>query len=132
MKKQKLDRATGILRTLPSIYNGTDDGAKEASVGYVRYQRAIKELKAGKIDAIYIALQCIPRIEVLHMYLVIEREVRVRLNIVEYIPGSAKLCWDSTIRQPKYWAVCSAPVSFPPERMPMRGFQGIRYTEDLW
>lgn len=123
-------RPTGIIRTLPSIYNGTDD--KEASVGFKRYQASLKALEAGKLPAIYIALQAIPKQDVLHMYLLIEGEIRVRLNIAEYVPGTEQVCWDYTIRQPKFWAVCTAPVSKPHEPMKWKGFQGIRYTEELW
>jgi len=123
-------RPTGIIRTLPSIYNGTD--GKDASVGFRRYQASLKALEAGKLPAIYIALQAIPKQEVLHMYLLIEGEIRVRLNIAGYQPGSEQVCWDYTIRQPKFWAVCTGPVSKPPEPMKWKGFQGIRYTEELW
>jgi hypothetical protein len=119
-------RPTGIIRTLPSLYQ--DDG----NIGFARYTRAIEELEQEIIPAIYIALSAMPKIDVLHMYLLIEGQIRVRLNIVEYAPGTAEICWDSTIRQPKYWAVCSAPVERPPEPISRRGFQGFRYTEDLW
>jgi len=120
------DRPTGIIRTLPSLYNDNKN------VGYRRYVRSIRELEREIIPAIYIAMAQLPKIEVLHMYLLIEGQIRVRLNIVEYIPGSSEICWDSTIRQPKYWAVCSGPVSRPPEKILRKGFQGFRYTEDLW
>ena len=59
-------------------------------------------------------------------------ELHVRLNIAGYEPGGARECWDKTIRKPKFWAVCTGPVSRPPERILRRGFQGIRYTEELW
>lgn len=121
-----MDRPTGIIRTLPSLYS--DRG----NVGYRRYVRAIRELERDIIPAIYIAMAQVPKIEVLHMYLLIEGEIRVRLNIVEYIPGTSEICWDATIRQPKFWAVCSAPVIKPPESIKRRGFQGFRYTTELW
>lgn len=124
MKQEQ--RPTGIIRTLPSLYS--DAG----NVGYRRYVRAIRELEREIIPAIYIAMAQLPKIEVLNMYLLIEGKIRVRLNIVEYIAGTAEICWDATIRQPKYWAVCSGPVTRPPEHMERRGFQGFRYTEDLW
>jgi hypothetical protein len=120
------DRPTGIIRTLPSLYN---DGG---NIGFRRYVRSIRELETEKIPAIYIAMAQMPKIEVLHMYLLIEGFVRVRLNIVEYVAGTEEICWDSTIKQPKYWAVCSGPVSRPPRRIERRGFQGFRYTGDLW
>lgn len=118
-------RPTGIIRTLPSLYG-------EESVGAKRYATSIKAVERGRIEAIYIALQCIPRIEVLHMYLIVDGQIQVRLNIAGYEPGDSRECWDRTIRKPKVWAVCTGPVSRPPEQILRRGFQGIRYTEDLW
>ncbi len=120
------ERPTGIIRTLPSLYN---DGKQP---GYRRYIRSIRELTAGKIPAIYIAMAQLPKVDVLHMYLLIEGRIRVRMNIVEYAPGTSAICWDSTIRQPKFWAVCGLPLEKPPEPIKMRGFQGFRYTGDLW
>ena len=64
--------------------------------------------------------------------LIVDSEIQLRLNIAGYEPGDSRKCWDETIRRPKFWAVCTGPVSRPPERMLRRGFQGIRYTEDLW
>jgi len=119
-------RPTGIIRTLPSLYK---DGG---NIGYRRYVRSIRELKQGKIEAIYVAMAHLPKTEVLHMYLLIEGKIRVRMNIVEYVPGTAAICWDSTIRQPKYWAVCGLPLERPPEPILRKGFQGFRYTDDLW
>jgi hypothetical protein len=70
----------------------------------------------------------LPKTEVLYMYLLIEGQIRVRLNIVEYVPGTSEICWDATIRQPKHWAVCGGPVCRPPEKIYRKGFQGFRYT----
>jgi len=119
-------RPTGIIRTLPSLY------ASFEGPGTVRYKASLKALERGRLDAIYIALQCIPKFDVVHMYLIIEGRIDVRLNIAEYLPGDERECWDRTIRKPKFWAVCTAPVSRPPETILRRGFQGIRYTEALW
>ncbi len=118
-------RPTGIIRTLPSLY-GMD------SPGSVRYKSSIAALARGRLDAVYIALQAKPRVDVLHMYLIIDGVIHVRLNIAGYLPGDERECWDRTIRKPKLWAVCTGPVSKPPEKILRRGFQGIRYTEDLW
>lgn len=119
------DRPTGIIRTLPSLYGDASKGAR-------RYKRSIAFLERGSIEAIYIALQCIPKNEVLHIYLLVNGQVDVRLNIAGYLPGDERECWDERIRKPKYWAVCTGPVSHPPEQIKMTGFQGIRYTEELW
>lgn len=117
-------RPTGIIRTLPSLEPG--------HVGLKKYQDSVRVLKAGKIEAIYIALQAIPKQDVLHLYLVIEGRIVARFNIAGYEPGDSRKCWDGTYRAPKYWAVCTGPVSHPPEPIKRRGFQGFRYTEELW
>lgn len=120
-----MSRPTGIIRTLPSLYGDASAGAKA-------YHRSIRFLEAGQIPAIYIALQAIPKTEVLHLYLLIEGKIELRVNIAAYEPGEARECWDKTIRKPKVWAVCTGPVSRPPKPIKRRGFQGFRYTEELW
>lgn len=118
------ERPTGIIRTLPSLDPG--------HIGKQKYEASIIGLKRGLIPAIYIALAQKPTIDVLHIYLLIEGEIKVRLNIAGYEDGDARECWDQTIRKPKYWAICTGPVSEPPEPIKRRGFQGFRYTEELW
>jgi hypothetical protein len=118
-------RPTGIIRTLPSLYG-------DESVGARQFHRSIKLLEQEKLPAVYIALAQMPKLEVLYMYLLVDGEITVRLNIAGYEPGDARECWDKTIRQPKFWAECTGPVSRPPEPIKRRGFQGFRYTEDLW
>ncbi len=118
-------RPTGIIRTLPSL-------SGNASVGAKRYELSIAMLERDQIPAIYIALAQMPKIEVLHIYLLMDGEIKVRLNIAGYEPGSKRECWDNTIRKPKFWAVCSAPVSRPTVPICKKGFQGFRYTVDLW
>jgi hypothetical protein len=119
-------RPTGIIRTLNSL------SSADPSIGREKYEMSMKLLEAGRIEAIYLALPGVPRHEVLHIYLIIDGEIQVRLNIAGYEPGSAEKCWDEKIREPKTWAVCTGPVSRPPEPIKRRGFQGFRYTEDLW
>lgn len=119
-------RPTGIIRTLPSLY------ADSENIGHRRFLASIKALEAGSIPAIYIALASMPKQEVLHLYLLIEGKVEVRMNIAGYQPGDARECWDRTIRKPKVWVECTGPVSRPPEPIRLRGFQGFRYCDYLW
>lgn len=124
----KIIRPTGIIRTLPSLYGN-------ASIGARRYQQSISMLEREEIPAIYIALAQIPKIDVLHIYLLTDGIINIRLNIAGFENGgdmSPIKCWDEAFRQPKVWVICSAPVSRPLEPIYRRGFQGFRYTEDLW
>jgi len=116
-----INKPTGIIRTLPTINGGREN-----------FERSLALLKAGHNITIYVALQSVPKNEVLHLYLLVEGFVVVRMNIAGYEPGDARRCWDGETRQPKFWALCTAPVSLPPEPIKMRGFQGFHYTEDLW
>jgi hypothetical protein len=119
-----MDRPTGIIRTLPSFESGT--------IGYKKMNQAIAGIERGEHRVIYIALQAIPKVEVLHMYILVDGLITVRLNIAEYIPGYELECWDGSYRKPKHWAVCTGPAVKPPEPIRRKGFQGFRYTEDLW
>jgi hypothetical protein len=120
------ERPTGIIRTLIPRH---DDAENNGRAGY---ESAIKALEAEEIPAIYIALSAKPKVEVLHMCLLIQGKIEARLNIAGYKPGDASECWDGVVRQPACWAVCTGPVSRPSESLPKRGFQGFRYTPDLW
>src|SRR5438552_3613232 len=111
------NRPTGIIRTLPTLEKG--------STGYRKYVAAIRRLEQGGDDPIYIALSQMPRHDILHIYLLIGGKVRVRLNVAGYEDGDSRECWDTTVRKPKYWVVCTGPVSRPPEPVLMRGFQGF-------
>lgn len=118
------ERPTGIIRTLPSLEPG--------NLGRHKYRTSIAALKSGNIPAIYIALPAIPTKEVLHLYLIIDGQIGERFNIAGYEPGDSRKCWDGTYRAPKVWAVCTGPVSEPEAPIKRRGFQGFRYTGDLW
>lgn len=119
-------KPAGIIRTLPASY------AENKFAGYRALVRSIRHLETGAEDAVLIALPQLPIYEVLYIYLLIGGRVRFRLNIAEYTAGFKAECFDQTIRQPKYWAVCTLPVSRPSQPVRMRGFQGFRYTAELW
>lgn len=123
-----MTRPTGIIRTLPNLYADRD------RVAYDRMLTSFEALAAGKIPAVYIALAQRPTIDVLHIYILIDGQIICRMNIAGYEDGTETevKCWDQVSRQPNWWAVCSAPISFPPHPIERRGFQGFRYTEDLW
>lgn len=124
-----MSRPTGIIRTLPSLY------VKGENVGRDNYERSMNLLEANRLPAVYIAMPAVPKFDVLYIYLLIDGRIDIRMNIAGYEPGGENgpiKCWDETIRQPRFWATCTGPVVRPPHELKMRGFQGFRYTEDLW
>ncbi len=96
--------------------------------------RSYDALAEGKIPAIYVALHQKPRIEVLHLYILVGGSIVCRMNIAGYtdLDGEPLDCWDGVKRFSPWWVICSAPVTHPPHAILKRGFQGFRYTEDLW
>ncbi len=129
------ERPTGIIRTLP--WYGAEDGkhdAAEKTKAYDRMLKGFRGLESGE-GHILIALPSQPRFEVLHLYLLMDGQVRVRGNISHYLDGKrvgGVTCWDDSKRTAKVWAVVTGPVSWPSEEIRIRGFQGFRYTQALW
>lgn len=131
------DRPTGIIRTLPYFgAGGTGDGKKDAmGRAYRRMMKAFKGLARGDNGQILIAMGQKPTQDVLHCYILVGGEIRVRANIASFEPSDSiggLHCWDDTTRNPKWIAVLTSPVSFPPAPIARKGFQGFRYTQDLW
>lgn len=127
------ERPTGIIRTLP--YFGAETASDEAmNKAYERMMRAFACMESGEDASIHIALAQKPTIEVLHCYLLLEGKIVVRANISHFEPGDGRAVksWDGRSLAPKWWAVLTAPISWPPEEIKMRGFQGFRYTQELW
>lgn len=132
------ERPTGIIRTLP--YYGSHCTGEELKarmkLAYDRMIRSFNLLETGSrsITQVYIALDKKPAQEVLNLYLLIEGKIIVRGNIAGYAAGNSLdiKCWDDTVRRPNWWAVVTGPVSWPESPVKMRGFQGFRYTSDLW
>ena len=120
------EQPTAFIRTLPSFY------ADESTDGGRAHAQALRDLEADDANHIYIALSAKPKVEVLHVYLCIAGQITVRLNLASIEPGNKRECFDRSMRSPKFWAICTGPISRPPEPIPRRGFQGHRYTEDLW
>jgi hypothetical protein len=121
------ERPTGIIRTLPGE-------AKTYEFARNKMMRSYDALQAGKIPAIYVALPQRPKMEVLHLYMLVGGQIICRMNIGSFEDGQGWQleCWDGVSRSAAWWVVCTAPVSFPPEQIKMRGFQGFRYTQELW
>jgi hypothetical protein len=120
-----MDRPTGIIRTLPTIYADSEHLAMQ------RMERSIDRMMRGLKETIHIFLDQKPTLDVLYLYILVNGTIRYRFKIVEYMPGDRAVSWDGQKRSPKWMAVVTDPVK-PPHEIKMRGFQGFRYTEELW
>jgi hypothetical protein len=137
------ERPTGVIRTLPyfgaavssggKLHNATKAGAMNAA--YRRMMTALRNLDKNPEAYVYVAFPQKPTQDVLDCYLLVGGQIRVRARIGAWVAGSevgTVNCWDDSARDAKWWAVLTAPVSFAPETIERRGFQGFRYTEELW
>jgi hypothetical protein len=119
---------TGIIKCLPKKWYDEVGGEK-----YL--EKTFRKNIQKRGWQFYQSMACIPKYDVLHCYLLINGFVRFRLNIVVIESGGTMLFRDRPVPQhwnAKYWMILSAPVVEPSEPMPMRGFQGFRYTDDLF
>jgi len=136
----RTQRPTGIIRTLPwysdrhRAVDGKDFDTKKRKA-FDRMMHRFKLMEKSDSTSIIVSLAQRPIQEVLHCYIIIGNVVRVRATISRFIPGEEQAtvkCWDGSERYSKWWVELTAPVSWPPEEIRRRGFQGFRYTTDLW
>lgn len=123
-------RPTGIIRTLPYRPDSPEHFLRAA---YRKMLDGLNCLNRFDNAHVLIGLSQLPKIEVLHCYLLVSGRVIGRAHIASFDGNVGTLqCWDGTMRDHKYWAVLSAPYEPAPEVIRMRGFQGFRYTQELW
>lgn len=118
------DQPTGIIRCLPIAF------LREAG-GDEYLERVINLMNAGRWTY-YVSLPGKPRIDVLHFYLCIAGRVRYRANIIGYDSAGTRKVASGKNFSAKCWVNLGPPVVAPPHEWPLRGFQGFRYTEELW
>jgi len=135
IKLKKCDRPTGVVRTLPYYGAGNTSEAKAKRNAYRRMMKSFKRMERGADETVRIAFSQMPTKEVLHCYILVDGKIRVRANISHWEPGTGEQVNSFDGRDlsgASFWAILTAPVSWPPEEIECRGFQGLRYTEDLW
>jgi hypothetical protein len=117
---------TGIIRTLPAIY------ANPAHLACKNY-RACLDLMATDPDVVwFMALAKKPKLDFLHVYVLIAGRIEARFNFAGYRQGGKSRLWDGIERTPEAFAICAGPISRPPSPIHYTGFRGFRYTSDLW
>lgn len=124
----RMEKPEGILITMPVRFFSDYPGGEPQF-------RAIMD-KLNKVDIPWgQTISSIPKHEVLYCYLVFGGKVQYRLNIMSYEKGTSKEFNDGGIIRVfrnKNWVNLCAPIIPAPIDIPMRGFQGFRYTEFLF
>ncbi len=118
---------TGIIKCMPSKFVFHEYGAR-------RFVRDFVQRPNDNENSCFLfTLSAIPKVNVLHFYLLIAGRIRYRANISS-IEGRASRDFHDG-RGPIHgnaWAILTAPVVRAPFRIEMKGFRGFRYTEELW
>jgi hypothetical protein len=123
---------TGIIRTLPY---GPNHSEQQMRAAYQKMVRGLKRLNSSDSAYVLIGMSATPRVDVLHCYVIVEGKVIGRAHIAGYQDGDeqgAVQCWDNSTRRHRVWAILSGPFEPAPTEILRRGFQGFRYTNDLW
>lgn len=120
------EQPTGIIKCMPHKFVFDEYGA-------VRFiQDFFYKPNRDPNNVFYLTLSAIPKFDVLHLYLLVDKCIRFRANIVEFRgPATYKFSSTRTITG-KAWVVVGAPVIRAPFKIEMRGFQGFRYTSTLF
>lgn len=79
----------------------------------------------------------LPKHDVLYVYLVFAGEVQYRCILVNYERDTSKSFKDSRDQKIRHftkcnWVLFTGPVVRPNPPIPMKGFQGFRYTDKLF
>lgn len=90
-----------------------------------------KEINEGK-SFWFMSFPVRPKTKVLYLYVAFDGHIQFRVNIMDYRAGDGKTNLYGGSFFAKVWAICTGPMMFPPRPIPMRGFRGFRYTEELW
>lgn len=123
---------TGFIRTLPYGPNDDDEAMRLA---FRKMERGLERLNRSESAYVLIGLSQQPTVDVLHVYILAEGKIIGRARLAGYQDGKkqgAVPCWDGSTRKHKVWAILGGPYEPAPSTILRRGFQGFRYTVDLW
>ena len=116
---------TGIIKCLP------DSWVKQS--GGLKYIRSIKPGIDVGMRNWWMSFPTRPRLTVLYLYVAFGGAVQFRVNIAEFQEnlGPIRMSYGTEFTA-RFWAICTGPMVIPGGLVPMKGFRGYRYTEDLW
>lgn len=129
-KKESFDLPYGIAITVPIRFFEEGRYTRETFARFMLGHMNQKE------DAIWYQTICaIPKLDVGFVYLVIDGIVMYRLSIVEYLRNQSITFYDCDQLksfEKKNWVTLCGPVIKAPHNFLMRGFQGFRYTSEIF
>lgn len=121
----------GIALTLPVIFfedrKMTTDQFKKVFERHMRHEESWWNFK----------LTNLPTHDVAYVYLIFDKQIQYRCNLMCYERNQSKTFKDShdgKVRDfpNQNWVLFTGPVIKPPQEWPQKGFQGFRYTTKLF
>lgn len=116
----------GIIKTMPASW------VKELPNGLNNWETTF--LKMNEIESYHwtFNLSGKPKYEVLYFYLLMNGAIRYRANIIGYTGPETVKCYSGEHRYGKVWVNVAAPVIKLNPPITMKGFQGFRYTSEIY
>lgn len=121
----------GIMLTLPTMF------FEDRKTGIDDFKRMFERYMV-RDDAIWnFKLTNLPLHDVAYVYLVFDKQVQYRVNLVCYERNVSKQFKDAPDLKVRNfpncnWVLLTGPVTKPPYEWPQKGFQGFRYTTKLF
>jgi hypothetical protein len=99
-------------------------------LGFMRVFEALNETE----QCWYQKMRNKPKHDVLYCYIIIGGRIMYRANVSHYETGPAEIMKPNQLVSQINWnrLVLTAPIVKAPHKIEMRGFQGFRYTNELF
>lgn len=126
--KSEVTPPVGIIKTLPKeFFKNYKYG------GLCGFEYDFLAINNREEDYWIFNLQGKPKYKVLYFYLLYDGAIRYRANILGYTaPNTTFNCADGTVKHGKIWVQVGPPVIKLNPPVPMKGFQGFRYTSNIY
>ena len=99
-----------------------------------QFMKAFEALNEPEAGAWFQKMRNKPRHVPLYCFIVVGGRILYRANISHYETGRALIIKPNGLKQTIDWPrlVLTGPIVKAPEKIPMRGFQGFRYSNQLF
>lgn len=122
-----------ILINVPNaffLHEGKITGDREAA--FRRFYEAMGTAELSSDAAFYHFMGAIPTIEIQHIFVCFKGLVQYKAILVEFLRNQPVMLHDYQHPEPRNWCVTTGPVIKAPFEITQKGFQGFRYTKELF
>lgn len=121
----------GIMLTLPVMF------FEDRKMTTEHFKKVFERHMQGDDSWWNFKLTNLPKFDVSYVYLIFDKHVQYRCNLMNYERNVSKSFKDSADKEVRHfdncnWVLFTGPVIKPPHEWPQKGFQGFRYTTKLF